>query len=165
LGSRTGGTSSLMSFLQRPIVLLVEDSEDDAFFFRHTLKKAGLPCSLFHVADGGDALRYLEAAQAAPDNATQPLPDLVFLDLKLPTFSGFEILAWIGERKLETVLDITVLSGSEHTSDVDRAMKLGARAYVAKPISIEQLRARFLSHANKSAAAGATETGAVPASV
>jgi CheY-like chemotaxis protein len=154
-----------MSHLQRPIVLLVEDSEDDAFFFRHTLKKTGLACALYHVADGGEALRYFEAAQAEPGNPTRPLPDLVFLDLKLPTFSGFEILSWLGGRNLTPVLDITVLSGSEHASDVDRAMSLGARSYQTKPISVEQLRTRLQSYAEKSPGAGASEARAAAASV
>ena len=144
---RAGRIRFHMSLIQRPIVLLVEDSEDDAFFFRHALKKAALPCALFHVADGGDALRYLEAAQADPGNPTQPLPDRVFLDLKLPTFSGFEILSWMGGRGLVPSLDITVLSGSEHASDIDRAMALGARSYLVKPISVEQLRARLQGRA------------------
>ena len=153
-----------MSPIQRPIVLLVEDSEDDAFFFRHALKKTGAPCALFHVADGGEALRYFDAAQASPDNATQPLPDLVFLDLKLPTFSGFEILSWLGERKLTSRLDITVLSGSEHASDIDRAISLGARSYLVKPISVDQLRTRLQSYSAKAAtspiAVGDTRTAA-----
>jgi DNA-binding response OmpR family regulator len=127
----------------RPVVLLVEDSEDDAFFFRHALKKAGLACALFHAKDGAEALSYLKAALASATDAAHPWPDLVFLDLKLPTFSGFEILKWIREQTLPKPLDVTVLSGSEHASDIARATQLGATEYFVKPVAAEQLRLRF----------------------
>lgn len=124
----------------RPHVLLVEDSEDDAFFFRHALKKSALPCSLFHVADGGEAMRYLSAAHAAPDG-DKPWPDLVFLDLKLPSFSGFEILEWMREQRFTLPVSVSILSGSEHAGDVQRALALGASSYRVKPISTDQLKA------------------------
>lgn len=126
-----------------PNVLLIEDSDDDAFFFRHALKKCGVPCSLFHVSDGGAALSYLEASRNAPDDPTRPRPDLVFLDLKLPTFSGFEILSHLGEHPLKPALDVAVLSGSDHASDVARARSLGATDYLVKPVAVEILRARL----------------------
>src|SRR4051794_23204862 len=95
-----------------PTVLLVEDSEDDAYFFRRALKKLGRDCALIHVADGAAALDFFKAALAPHADAAHPWPDLVFLDLKLPTFSGFEILEWLREQTLPRPLDITVLSGS-----------------------------------------------------
>src|SRR3954449_11136995 len=101
-----------MSAAKIPVILLVEDSEDDAFFFRRVLKRSGIEHSLRQAADGAAALRYLEAARAGADETKYPWPDLVFLDLKLPTFSGFEILTWIREQKMEP-LDVLVLSGSE----------------------------------------------------
>jgi CheY-like chemotaxis protein len=138
----------------RPIVLLVEDSEDDAYFFRHTVKKSGLDCQLIHVVDGGAARDYLAAAIASPQDAANPWPDLIFLDLKLPTFSGFEVLEWIRAQKIARELDVAVLSGSEDDSDVSRAMALGASAYYVKPVTADQLRARF-SRRETSAAHGA----------
>lgn len=132
---------------QIPTVLLVEDSEDDVFFFRHALKKTGVPCALFHAADGAAALRYLEATIANPADPAHPWPDFVFLDLKLPSFSGFEILRWLGEQKLTRPLDVAILSGSEHASDVARAKELGATGYLVKPVATAQLAGR-LSRAN-----------------
>jgi CheY-like chemotaxis protein len=143
-GCSENGSFRMSGSPQRPIVLLVEDSEDDVFFFRHTLRKCGVACSLFHAADGAAAIEHLKAALVSPSNAARPWPDLVFLDLKLPTFSGFEILAWLREQKLDVPLEVVVLSGSEHASDVERAMDLGASAYLVKPVAAEQLRDRIL---------------------
>ena len=129
--------------LARPVILHIEDSEDDVFFFRHALKKTGMGCAVFHAADGAAALRYLRAAWADRNDPEHPWPDLIFLDLKLPTFSGFEILAWIREQKIDAPLRITILSGSEHASDIQRAKSLGAESYLVKPIATEQLRERI----------------------
>ena len=125
--------------VSRPLVLLVEDSEDDAFFFRWTLDKCGLDCEVVHAVDGAAAIQHLDNVLAG----RLQRPDFIFLDLKIPTFTGFEVLAWIRERHFEPPLSVAVLSGSEHASDIQRAHALGATAYYVKPLSVEQLRSRF----------------------
>ncbi len=120
-------------------ILLVEDSEDDAFFFRWTLKKLGLACEVVHVIDGAAAVTYLDGVHGG----SVAKPDIVFLDLKLPKFSGFDVLNWILRHPFEPKLNVIMLSGSEHASDLQRAEDLGAAGYCVKPISVEQLRARL----------------------
>jgi DNA-binding response OmpR family regulator len=122
-----------------PSVLLVEDSEDDAFFFKRTLRRSGFEGPVDHVDDGGRAIQHLEKALAG----VIPLPDLIFLDLKIPTLSGFEVLEWIRVQKFDPPLEIAVLSGSEQGADVARALELGAAAYFVKPILVEQLNMRL----------------------
>lgn len=144
-----------------PVVLLAEDSEDDAFFFRWTLKKAGLKCDLIHAADGHQAVRFLESCVTPEGRRSPNCPDLVFLDLKMPALTGFEVLEWIRAHPFDPPLDVAVLSGSEHASDVERAKSLGASAYFVKPISAENLRARFeawTTHLGGALKPAATET-------
>jgi DNA-binding response OmpR family regulator len=131
-----------MPFSSRPArILLVEDSEDDAFFFRWTLQKSSVPNELIHLADGNTALDHLKGVAAG----TTPRPDIVFLDLKLPSFSGFEILEWVRQQAWTEPLHILVLSGSEHAGDITRSESLGAAGYLVKPIAVEQLKARLAS--------------------
>jgi DNA-binding response OmpR family regulator len=118
---------------QQPFVLLVEDSDDDAFFFQRALRQSGFGGRFAHAPDGEAAVTALRAGR----------PDLVFLDLKIPRLTGFEVLAWIGTQNFEPPLDIAVLSGSEHPGDVSRAMGLGASAYYVKPILVQQLKTRL----------------------
>lgn len=139
-----------MPFSTSPNILLVEDSEDDAFFFRWTLQKSGVSHQLTHVADGAAALDYLRAVQGG----AKPRPDVVFLDLKLPSYSGFEILEWIRQQSWPKALSVVVLSGSEHATDVSRAQSLGAAGYCVKPISAEQLRDRLSGLVNDTSANG-----------
>ena len=123
------------SLRRSPRVLLVEDSEDDAFFFRWTLQKCGVSCELVHVVDGGAALSHLKDVL----NGRIARPDLVFLDLKLPMYSGFDVLTWIKAQHFDPPLTVFILSGSEHASDVARARELVAAGYFVKPISAQQL--------------------------
>jgi DNA-binding response OmpR family regulator len=120
-------------------VLLVEDTEDDAFFFQWSAKKSGVPCDIVRVADGAAAIAHLEKVTTG----SVARPDFVFLDLKIPTYSGFEVLSWIRDQTFAPPLDVAVLSGSENAGDIERAMGLGASAYFVKPISIEVLRGRL----------------------
>lgn len=143
----------MSSAATKPVVLLAEDSEDDAFFFRWTLQKTGLKCDLLHASDGAQALQLLKSCVTADGRRTDRCPDLVFLDLKMPALTGFEVLEWIQAHPFDPPLDVAVLSGSEHATDVARAKSLGAAAYFVKPISAEHLRARFSAWAEKNAPA------------
>ena len=120
-----------------PTVLLVEDSEDDAFFFKRTFQKSGFACELHHVTDGAQAIDYLrEAIKSNNSN----LPRTIFLDLKMPVLNGFEVLDWIRAQRLAEPMEVVVLSGSEQEEDKARAASLGATHYLVKPIRVQQLQ-------------------------
>jgi DNA-binding response OmpR family regulator len=138
---------------QSPAILLVEDSEDDAFFFSRTLRLSGFSGQVVHLLDGRRAVAYLQQVLAGEVRS----PDLVFLDLKIPTLSGFEVLEWIRAHAFASPLDVPVLSGSEHRQDVDRAIALGATAYYVKPISIQQLKVRLDTWRGRSLAPASAE--------
>jgi DNA-binding response OmpR family regulator len=112
-------------------ILLVEDSEDDAFFFRRALKRTGVACECVHVSNGGDATSYLRQ--------NHEVFHLVFLDLKIPVLNGFEVLKWLRDQPFRDRLEIIVLSGSDDPRDVSSARDLGATDYMIKPVSVEDL--------------------------
>jgi CheY-like chemotaxis protein len=116
---------------QQPNVLLVEDSEDDAFFFRRAMKRVDTACDFVHVWDGGAATAYLKDHQGQPH--------LVFLDLKIPVLNGFEVLKWIKDQNIQGPLEIVILSGSDDPRDIAAARGLGVSDYFVKPVSIQQL--------------------------
>jgi len=122
-----------MSFART--ALLVEDSPDDSFFFQRALKKGNIPCNLKHVTDGRMAIDFLRDCQARPDL----LPDIVFLDLKMPVVNGFEVLEWLRSQPPLPSTPVVVLSGSNEESDKRRAKELGAAGYIVKPVLSSQI--------------------------
>jgi len=136
----------------KPNLLLVEDSEDDAYFFTRTLQKSGLTCVLHRANNGAEAVNYLQSAFAQESKA---LPCVMFLDLKTPVLNGFEVLDWLRQQTFASQMRVVVLSGSEHQKDKDRAAELGAADYLVKPVRTGELD-RFL----KDVCPRESETGA-----
>jgi CheY-like chemotaxis protein len=130
------GATMLME-TENPSLLLVDDSEDDAFFFTRTLQRSGAICRIRHVSNGTMALQFL---QHALRYSHDDLPDAIFLDLKMPVMNGFEVLEWIRAQPFPSEMQVIILSGSEHQNDKDRAARLGATDYLIKPIKSDDLR-------------------------
>ncbi len=135
-----------------PTLLLVEDSDDDAFFFERALRKAGNNCALHHVTNGAEAIDFI---QTASTSESQPLPSVIFLDLKMPVVNGFEVLDWLQGQSYSHQMRVIVLSGSEHQNDKDRAAQLGATAYLVKPV-----HAAVLNHYLQDVCPAKSEIGA-----
>jgi CheY-like chemotaxis protein len=129
-----------MRSLQRPIIiLLVEDSPDDAFFFRRAASKCGLPSVTHEAADGVEAIDYLLHKGRFADAAAHPTPDIMFLDLKLPHVNGFEVLEWMRRHAECPPMPVVVLSSSNQPEDQQRAEELGAALFLTKPPSPDKL--------------------------
>jgi len=122
---------------KNPSLLLVEDDENDAFFFTHALEKSGMACSLSHVTDGRMAVDFLSEASKEKE---QSLPRTIFLDLKMPVLNGFEFLDWMRKQSFSASIQVIVLSGSEHETDKQRAAELGASDYLVKPVKVSDLQ-------------------------
>ena len=119
----------------KPLVLLVEDSQDDAFLFSWALEKCGLDVCLHHAWHGGEAVEFLHQAVAR----AAALPKITFLDIKMPIMNGFEVLQWVRANPALTNLPVAVLSGSEQPRDKALAAKLGANEYLIKPVKTPHL--------------------------
>ena len=113
-------------------VLLAEDNEDDVFFMKMACQRTGIPHSLHVVEDGDAAVAYLAGTGDYADRAKYPLPDLVFLDIKMPRRTGHEVLEWIRSQPGLTGLPVVMLTSSLANSDVSRAYELGVTSYLRK---------------------------------
>jgi CheY-like chemotaxis protein len=118
-------------------ILLVEDSSDDVFFFERSLRKSGVAARLQIAEDGARAIKLLGNGSRWGEH---DLPDIVFLDLKMPNVNGFEVLDWIRRQAFAASLPVFILTSSEEPRDRDRARQLGARSYLIKPLRPEELR-------------------------
>jgi CheY-like chemotaxis protein len=126
--------------MSKPVLLLVEDSDDDVFFFRRTFQKLGTNYRLHHALNGAVAIEFLREAASA-----DTLPRIIFLDLKMPVLNGFDVLNWMQKQKFAQAIPVIVLSGSDQQKDKDMAFQLGATDYIAKPMKAADLQI-FLQH-------------------
>ena len=120
-------------------ILLVEDNEDDVFFMKRALKNAEISNPLQVVADGQEAIDYLNGTGNFSNRSEYPFPCLVLLDLKLPIKNGHEVLQWIRGQPSCKNLVVIVLTTSREANDVQRAYGFGANAFLVKPSGAPEL--------------------------
>jgi DNA-binding NtrC family response regulator len=61
----------------------------------------------------------------------------MIVDLKMPGIDGLEVLRKVKETRPE--IEVIVLTGHGHVADRELCMKLGAFAYLQKPLDINEL--------------------------
>jgi CheY-like chemotaxis protein len=126
-----------LSMNAESIFLLVEDNEDDVFFMERAFRQAGMHNPLHVVHNGEEAINYLSGQNGFANREQYPLPDMVFLDLKMPGVNGFEVLKWMREQHLN--MPVAVLTSSPEEIDRKRAKELGADCYLLKPPTKEMI--------------------------
>lgn len=115
-------------------ILLVEDNPDDIDLIERALHKAD-PKATYHVlTDGEQAVSYFSAI-----NGNETLPSLVITDLKMPKRTGHELVEWMRRQPNLAGIPIVVLSSSDDLHDIDRAISLGANAFIVKPLGLTDL--------------------------
>jgi CheY-like chemotaxis protein len=113
-------------------LLLVEDNEDDILIMKMACKRTGIPHTLQVVTDGVMAIDYLSGNGPYADRTVHPLPDVVFLDIKMPKRDGHEVLKWIRSQPGLKNLPVVMLTVSTQSEDVERAYELGVTSYLQK---------------------------------
>lgn len=73
-------------------------------------------------------------------------PELVLLDLGLPKMDGFEVLTEIRRQAIFARVKVVVLTARHNAADVQRALKLGANDFLAKPFDAAVLLKRLAKH-------------------
>jgi CheY-like chemotaxis protein len=120
-------------------ILLVEDSEDEVFFFTRAFRGIKGPCSLQVVGNGVSAIDYLSGTGSFANRQQSPLPSFLLLDIKLPLLDGLEVLQWIRRDSPFKDLPVAILTHCNQMADINRARELGADAYFVKPAGQQQL--------------------------
>jgi DNA-binding response OmpR family regulator len=66
-------------------------------------------------------------------------PDLFILDINMPEVSGLDFLEFLRRREEWKDLPVVMLSTEAADVTVDKAMAIGADAYVTKPVALDEL--------------------------
>jgi DNA-binding response OmpR family regulator len=108
-------------------VLIAEDEPNIIISLEFLLKGAGYEVAV--AKDGGSALHMIERLR----------PDLVVLDLMLPSVNGFEVCRRIREAPESKATKVLMLTARGRQSEVEIGMAAGANAYMTKPFATREL--------------------------
>ncbi|MBW2515208.1 MAG: response regulator [Deltaproteobacteria bacterium] len=106
-------------------VLLVDDERE----FVQTLSERLI------MRDMGPAVAY--DGESALNLIKEDEPEVMIVDLKMPGIDGLEVLKKVKETRPD--IEVIILTGHGHEEDRELCMKLGAFAYLQKPLDINEL--------------------------
>jgi len=114
-------------------ILLVEDDPKDIELTLTALGEYNLANEIMIARDGVEALDYLyrkgEFALRPEGN-----PIVILLDLKMPKLDGVQVLRRLKTDEQMCLIPVVILTSSRESRDLEEAYRLGANAYVVKPV-------------------------------
>ena len=116
-------------------VLIVDDSSVMRKIVDRSLRQAGLDIKeVFEASNGVEALSRMQQTRV----------DLILSDINMPTMDGLELvrqLQAVENAKGVPIVMVTTEAGESH---VVQALSSGARGYIRKPFSPDQIRERII---------------------
>jgi two-component system response regulator len=114
-------------------ILYIEDCPGDILLIRTAFIEFSRHIRFEVALDGHAAKRRLDHFAESADR-----PDLILLDLNLPSFTGIELLEYVHDIGLD--IPVVVLTTSTYPPDRDRCMRLGCAAFLHKPMTYQAYR-------------------------
>jgi len=103
-------------------ILVIEDNEQNLYLVRFILEKNGYQV---HAAMDG---------QAGIDMAAQLKPDLILLDIQLPVMDGYAVAKNLSANPELSSIPIVAVTSHAMVGDRDKALEVGCKGYIEKPI-------------------------------
>jgi two-component system chemotaxis response regulator CheY len=116
-------------------VLIVDDSAVMRKIVERSLRQAGLEISsVFEAGDGAEALKALSEHEV----------DLILCDINMPVMDGLELVRQLPTVKKASGVPIVMITTEGSESHVVQALSAGARGYIRKPFTAEQVKEHVL---------------------
>jgi CheY-like chemotaxis protein len=118
-------------------ILLIEDNPADAHLIELSLEEYSRPLSIKWIEDGEEALNYLRAEGSySSDHGGRKIPKLIILDLKLPRYTGSEILGTRPSWKDLDGVPVVMHSSSQLRQEINTCLEYGASDFFVKSIEL-----------------------------
>ena len=115
--------------------LIVDDSSVMRKIVERSLRQAGLDPLVVHEAGtGSDALDVLKTVKV----------DLILSDINMPLMDGLEFVRQIRAQNLAAGVPVVMITTESSEEHVKQAIQAGARGYIRKPFTAEQVKERVL---------------------
>ena len=111
----------------------MDDDADDRFLFTEALHEIDKQIELHTLANGHELLHEITSA-ALP-------PSIIFLDVNMPGYNGFECLTHIRENHSFNDVNVYLFSTSSTAKNIETAESMGATGYFMKPTNYADLKA------------------------
>lgn len=117
-------------------VLLVEDNPGDTRLVEEAFREVPIDATLHTVPDGAEMFDFL---YQRGDYESAPFPDLILLDLNLPSTHGTELLERIRDAPELRHLPVVILTSSADRDDIRDCYRNNANAYLTKPTGHDEI--------------------------
>lgn len=117
--------------MQKSNVLIVDDAQINRELLEYILQDR---YQVYQAENGAQAIEMIESHER--------IYRLMLLDIQMPVMDGFDVLEYLGKKKLLKDLPVIVISGDSSDSAILHAYKLGAVDYFSKPFSPEIVLSR-----------------------
>ena len=107
-------------------ILIAEDDHNILISIKFLLENAGY--DVITTTDGARAWEALESV----------MPDLAVLDIMMPALDGFELCRRVRAAPELNATKLLILSARGHQCEIDKALQLGADAYMRKPFGTHE---------------------------
>jgi two-component system, chemotaxis family, chemotaxis protein CheY len=116
--------------------LIVDDSSTMRKIVERSLRSAGLPlATVFEAGNGVEALGLLK------DNRV----DLILCDINMPVMDGLEFVKQVGGVENGKGVPVVMITTEGSESHVVQALSCGARGYIRKPFTPDQVKEHVMS--------------------
>ncbi|MDJ0682083.1 MAG: response regulator [Xenococcaceae cyanobacterium MO_167.B52] len=117
----------------KPLILVVDDDQDNLLFASYIVELLGMNCI---VSDDSRETLFL---------VKKLLPDLILLDIVMPSLSGIDIAHQIKLDKNVNHIPIIAVTGLTRKQEKTQIINAGFNDYLCKPYLIEELQAKIYS--------------------
>lgn len=120
-------------------ILIVENSASDAEMAIQALRNMRVTNRVFVVRDGQEALDFLYCKGEYAHRKRSDRPQVILLDLAVPKVEGLEVLRQIKADSRSRTIPVVVMAAANRERDIAASQKLGADAYIIKPVDFQNL--------------------------
>lgn len=119
-------------------VLLIDDDPINNFLNKRVIQASNVCQRIMLFTNGLEAINFIMNNETIPEE----LPDLLFVDVKMPVMDGFEFIERLNNLPQEKTghFRVFMLSSSQDPRDLQKSRELGVKNYISKPLSEEKIK-------------------------
>ena len=122
---------------KRFTVLSIEDNQADFDLLKKALEDIpDISLDIININNGQQAMDFLYKKKRFK---SAPTPNIIILDINLPSIDGIEILKSIKANENYKSIPVIIFSTSDYYVDIEETYKLHANSYITKTFDINEL--------------------------